>query len=189
MSIWCCDITWRRVFANVKKDVTGTSNLWLTVYFFNYCLMAYKSIHKLSYSFSKNSFQWLRFNPLTSVINHFSSGRYWKIGWFLALLRVSYYCRLWPTFNSFQIASNQVMCTRGGVHFPGYRILAWMLMSVTCTNEKVLIIKVPILKMGSFQTILENWKKISFDAWAPKPGWLVTYRTWLNICWVQVGLS
>ena len=37
MSMWCHGIvmshTWRQMFANMKKDVTDTSNLWWTVYF------------------------------------------------------------------------------------------------------------------------------------------------------------
>ena len=32
MTSWRCDITWRLVFVNMEKDVTNTSNLWLTVY-------------------------------------------------------------------------------------------------------------------------------------------------------------
>ena len=30
---WCCNVIWRRVFTNTKKDVTDTSNLRLNVYY------------------------------------------------------------------------------------------------------------------------------------------------------------
>ena len=33
VTLWHCEVTWRQVFATMKKDVTDTSSLWLTVHF------------------------------------------------------------------------------------------------------------------------------------------------------------